>query len=114
MTATDPLALRHGALISKVWAIIGKARTVARSAPDQAQCTYQLKRMRHMRRYVLAARQAELEMKAFEAAEVKAWFRPVENSLEKAEAYFAGVIRSQHPQHPAVQHYRQARSQIRA
>jgi len=114
MTAIDELTLRHGALIQHVWLSIGQARSVARTSPGQAECATQLRSMRHLRRNVLATHQAELSLERFPAEEIDNWFSPVERSLEKAEAYFTGVIRKHHPQHPAAQQYRQAKTQIRA
>lgn len=114
MSVTDELTLRHGALIQHVWVTIGEARTIARTNPGQAECATQLRTMRHLRRNVLATHQSELELELFPQDEIDSWFSPVERSLEKAEAYFAGVIREHHPQHPAAQQYRQAKMQIRA
>lgn len=114
MSATDELTLRHGALIQHVWVSIGEARSVARSNPGQADCATQLRSMRHLRRNVLAVHQAELALDLFPSDEIDSWFSPVERSLEKAEAYYAGVIREKHPQHPAAQQYWQAKTQIRA
>lgn len=85
--AHDPLALRHGALVSQAWQLLEEARQAARRDPVSAART-QLRRLRHVRNRVLAAHRDAMQYSDLGAATVDGWFAPIEDGLMKAEAFF--------------------------
>ena len=87
MSSTDPLALRHGVFISQIWSIIAEARTIARADPTKGECVTQLRRLRFLRHKVLALHRTETHRG--DTLMIEEWFQPVEDTLARAEAYFA-------------------------
>lgn len=93
-TTNDPLALRHGALISQVWDQIGQARSAATAADPKP--AYWLRRMRNLKRHVLIAQRAEVARNDFAAVEVNEWFAHATDALSRAESHFQNRVKSKH------------------
>jgi hypothetical protein len=88
-TTTDPLALRHGPLISQIWEQINEARRTARTHPTQDRAAFWLRRIRHLRRQVLTAHKLEMTRHDASTPAIDGWFQPVTSTLDRAEAHFA-------------------------
>ena len=94
MSATDPLTLRHGTLISSAWRDINFARQSARNgAAPQPQLT----RLRATRKRIVAAHEAELLRAELPTKVVDDWFAEVETVLTRGEAYFRDQALPQPP-----------------
>ncbi len=92
MADKDPLALRHGAFISTIWSQIAEARKLVTQGPSTSQSATQLRRIRHLRKQVHKVHQIEMQRQDFSTPAIDGWFQPVEESLEKAEDYFAARV----------------------
>lgn len=92
MTQTDPLALRHGALIALVWEQIALARRATRHTLTQERAVFWRRRVRHLRRQVMQAHSAEMAREVAPAPVVDGWFAPVTETLNRAEAHFAALL----------------------
>ncbi|TDT74145.1 hypothetical protein BDE40_2932 [Litoreibacter halocynthiae] len=89
---TDPLALRHGPLITQIWDQIAEARRTARAHPTQDRAAFWLRRIRHLRRQVLTAHKLEMTRHDASTPAIDGWFHPVTSTLDRAEAHFATYL----------------------
>ena len=91
MSQQDPLAQRHGAIISEIWTEISKARSAAFAeiAPDEA--TAISRDMARLRVQVEELHREELEQEKWPVTYVRDWFRPLEQTLTNAERYFTAA-----------------------
>lgn len=92
MPETDPLALRHGAMIMHIWTLIGQARFAAMRMPTTDQAASYLEILRHQRRLLHTAQRAEARRQEFSVDTIDDWFAPVDKILARAEAHFQGII----------------------
>ncbi|WP_107847087.1 hypothetical protein [Litoreibacter ponti] len=88
----DPLALRHGPLISDIWGQIAHARQAAQGNPDQAQAAFWRRRLRHLSGKVRAAHRREMAQSELPTATIDAWFSPIIETLAKAGSHFDAVL----------------------
>ncbi len=92
MPSNDPLTLRHGAIVSQTWSMIAEARSIALAGPSMAQSSVQLRRLRYLKRKIFALHRSEMQREDASTPAIDGWFRPIEESLAKAEAYFSQRI----------------------
>ncbi len=90
----DPLAQRHGALISQVWKQLGQARDTGDKSEEAA--AFWLRRFRNLKRHVLLAQRAELARKEVSPSELHQWFARATDALSKAEVHFQSRVKQQH------------------
>ena len=93
---TDPLALRHGPLITQIWKQIGEARAANLIDLPQDKAAFWLRRIRHLKRQTLIAHRAEMARPDASTSAIDDWFRPVTNTLSRAESHFNAFIKRQH------------------
>ena len=92
MPETDPLALRHGALVSSMWAQIGEARKLAKSPLSQRAATTQLRRIRYLKKVLRKAHRLEMQRQEFSTPAIDCWFMPLETTLDRAEVFFGQAV----------------------
>lgn len=92
MPETDPLAMRHGALVSNIWAQIGEARKLAARPLSQGAAAIQLRRMRHLKTLIRKAHRLEMQRQEFSTPAIDGWFMPLEDTLNRAEVFFEQVV----------------------
>lgn len=92
MPQTDPLAVRHGALIAQVWEQIALARRAAKQNLPQDRAAFWCRRIRHLRRQVMQAHRVEMARSDASTPAIDGWFAPVTRTLDRAEGYFAAMI----------------------
>ena len=95
MSDADPLALRHGAFVSSVWAQISEARKLAAQPLSQGTAAIQLRRIRHLKTVVRKAHRLEMQRQEFSTPAIDGWFKSLEDTLDRAEVFFGQTVASQ-------------------
>lgn len=93
---TDPLALRHGALIAQIWDQINEARTTSAGNRNSDKSAFWLRRMRNLKRHALLAQRSELARGEIAQGDLSNWFAQVTDALSRAEAYFQVRVKQLH------------------
>ena len=94
MSDADPLALRHGSLVASMWAQIAEARKLAERPVSQGTAAIQLRRIRHLKTVVRKAHRLEMQRHEFSTPAIDGWFKPLEDTLDRAEVYFGQAVAS--------------------
>lgn len=92
MPDSDPLALRHGALVSSMWAQIGEARKLALQPLGQDIAAIQLRRIRYLKSVLRKAHRLEMQRQEFSTPAIDGWFMPLEDTLDRAEMFFGQAV----------------------